>query len=221
MENSSKSPPVLDADVLERLLGEKNYHFDLTEGTVVNTAGVRLVYLSSDLIKGIYEALYFEAGEAWHLILKKCGYLWGKRVSDTLQKELEFATQQSLGQLSVVDYLKLVESYFARYGWGQVTIQLEDAPQYGIVRVTMTHSLFVSALHHLEERVDGMIAGMLQGLFEKISGQSLDCLEVACAQRDAEPCVFLISAPKRIASIEHLVADRVAVNDIIQQLRQT
>jgi len=220
MENSYETLPTLEAEIFERLLGEKNYHFDLTEGTVVNTAGVRLVYLSSDFIKGIYEALYFEAGEAWHLILKNCGYLWGKRVFDTLQKELEFATQLSLGQLSVVDYLKLIESYFARYGWGRMTIHLEDAPQYGIVRVTMTHSLFANALHHLEERVDGMIAGMLQGLFEKISGQSLDCIEVACAQRDAEPCVFLISAPKRIAAIEHLVADRVTVADILEQLRQ-
>jgi predicted hydrocarbon binding protein len=217
---ATENLPTLDAQLLERLLSKSNYHFDLVEGTVFNQAGVRVIYLSTDLIRGIYEAVHFEAGEAWSVILKNCGYLWGKRIFDTLQKEVELAISQPLGKLAVPSFVNLVENYFAQYGWGKMTIHLQDAPQYGIVRVTMTHSLFVSALTNLEECVDGMIAGMLRGLFERISGQSLDCMEIACARRDAEPCVFLISAPKRISGIEHLVKDRVSSNDILAQLRQ-
>jgi len=212
--------PHLEEDVFTRLFSEAYHHFDMREGTVANSAGVRVIYLSSDIVRGIYEALNYEAGEAWKLILESCGYLWGKHMFESLVKEIQAVSQQNLENLPATEYLSALEAYFSMHGWGNVKIHLQDAP-YGIVRVTMTHSLFVDALNHVDDRVDAMIAGMLRGFFEKVSGgQQLGCIETACACRNAEPqCEFLISGIERIEKLMHLVEDEVAPNKILEQLR--
>jgi hypothetical protein len=62
---------------------------------------------------------------------------------------------------------------------------------------------------------------MLRGIFENISGQELDCIEIVCARQSAAPaCQFLISSSERIMNIEPLVEDGVAAEAIIDQLRQ-
>ncbi len=214
--------PRLDDEVLEKLFGEEHFQFDLREGTAFNTAQVRMIYLNSDIIKGIYQALNYEAGEAWKLILKNSGYLWGLRIYDSLNQQFRAANGHHLEQLSVADFVKFVEGYFSMHGWGKVKIHLDDAPHYGIIRVSMTHSLFAAVLHHVEDRVDAMIAGMLRGLFEKISGRELDCLEVTCACQEASPaCEFVLTAPERIQIIEPLSDSGVGINAVLGQLRES
>jgi len=213
---------MLEEKVFERLFGESGYFYDLKAGTVVNHNGARIIYLSSDIIRGIYEALYLEAGEAWRLILGNCGYRWGKQLYDSFNKELQITHQQSLENFTVNAFVEFIESYFKQHGWGNLKVNLDDATNYGIIRVTMTHSLFVDTLNHLRDRVDFMIAGMLRGLFEKISGQMLDCLEIKCSARGAAPtCEFVITGQSRIRLLEPLIEnDDPALEKLLAQLRE-
>ncbi|OUD14172.1 hypothetical protein [Thioflexithrix psekupsensis] len=223
---ATRATPSIDAALLSGLninglFEPAAYRFDLREGTVRAPTEVRLIYLSTDIIRGIYEALHYEAGEAWHVILKNAGYLWGKRLALSLEQEVKIMGLPPLVQMPVEQYIFLIEQYFNRHGWGVMQILLDDAPRYGIVRAVMTHSLFASALNHVEDRVDAMIAGMLRGVFESISGQELDCIEIVCARQSAAPaCQFLISSQERILNIEPLVEDGVAAEAIVEQLRQ-
>jgi len=213
--------PLVD-ETFSHLFGNQDYQFDLIEGTITDRNNTRIIYISSDIVRGIYEALYFEAGEAWKIILKSCGYIWGKRVSDYLDNELKTTSGQGLHMLTVKSYIDLLEKYVATHGWGRACVYLNDAEQHGIVRVSMMHSLFVNSLNDLDERVDHIIAGMLKGMFENISGHSLECIEVICTNNSTSPtCEFLISAPERIASIEALAEEGVTLDAIVEQLRQT
>ncbi len=217
---NTTTTPQLDAEIFLNLFSEAHHHFDMREGTVTNSAGVRVIYLSSDIVRGIHEALNYEAGEAWKLILEKCGYLWGKHMFESLLKEIQAVSQHNLEHLPASEYINTLEAYFSMHGWGNAKIHLQDAP-HGIIRVTMTHSLFADALNHIDDRVDAMIAGMLRGFFEKVSGgQLLGCVETACVRRNAEPrCEFLISGIERIEKLAHLIDDEVAPNKILEQLR--
>lgn len=212
----------LENTVFEKLLGESGYFYDLKAGTVINYNGTRIIYLSTDIIRGIYEALYIEAGEAWKLILANCGYHWGKKLYDSFNKELQATNQTSLENFTVYDFTEFFEHYFNQHGWGKIKIHLEDASTYGIIRVSMTHSLFVDTLSHLRDRVDFMIAGMFRGIFEKISNHSLDCLEVKCSARGAAPsCEFLITGQQRIRLLEPLIEnDDPPLEKILAQLRE-
>lgn len=206
--------------VLTRMFGEEYYRFDLVAGEIFNPADVRIIYLSADIIRGIHEALSFEAGDAWKVILKTCGHLWSRRVAKSLAHEYRSIAEQDWDTLNVGQYVELLEAYFSRHGWGKVQIILDDAPEYGIVRVSLNHSLFATALNGVEGPVDFMITGMLQGIFEEISGQTLEAVEVKVPGESAQRSEFLISAPDRINSIESLTEEGAPLDDILERLRQ-
>lgn len=212
----------LEDKVFEKLLGESGYFYDLKGGTVVNYNGTRMIYLSSDIIRGIYEALYIEAGDAWKLILSNCGYRWGKQLYDGFNKELQIMSQTTLENLTVSEFVDFIENYFNQHGWGKIKIHLDDASTYGIIRVSMTYSLFADTLNHLRDRVDFMIAGMLKGLFEKVSGQTVDCLEIKCSARGGAPgCEFVISGQNRLRLLEPLIEnDDPSLEKLLAQLRE-
>lgn len=216
----TQSIPRLTPDAIERLFADSLYHFDLAEGTVAGIAE-RIIYLTEDLVNGIYQALTHEAGEAWGIILKSCGYLWGRRLALSLEKKARTMLHREMGQLAVDDYLALLEAYFAQHGWGKLTLHLEDAEQYGIVRARLQYSLFAASLRQNDKPVDFLIAGMLRALFERIGNCSLDCVQVTF-EREAAPdsaSDFLISAPERIEAIAALVPEFLTVEDALSRLR--
>jgi len=211
---------LFEAEVFERLFGDSSYHYDLVAGTVTNAANTRIIYLSTDILRGIYEALEYEAGAAWRVILHSCGYLWGKNVFGLLEKEFKAITGGDLRKQTVSGYLRTLEQYFTLHGWGKLAIYLDDAPHSGFVRVSLEHSLFADALNHVSEPVDDMIAGMLRGFFEKISGQTLGCVEAVCVRQGAPRCEFLISGVARIQALEPLLSKHAPLEVVLAQLRQ-
>ncbi|MGZ8218415.1 hypothetical protein [Methylomagnum sp.] len=207
-------PSRITPEALEKLFSDAAYQFDLAEGTIAGLSE-RVIYLTEDLILGIYQALTDEAGEAWGIILKSSGYLWGQRLALVLEKKTRAQFNRELGELAVEDYLALLEAYFAQHGWGRLKLWLDDAEPYGIVRASLGHSLFAASLRRDGEPVDFLVAGMLRALFERISNQPLDCLQVTWAGTGE----FLISAPDRIEAIASLVPEFRTVEDALARLR--
>jgi uncharacterized protein len=192
----------LSSQVLNKLFGESSLNFNLNQGTVLSPTDVRVIYLSSDIIRGIYDVLKYETGDAWSLILKNCGVIWGERVSGSIDKEIQATGNQKIGQLSVESFIYLLETYFASHGWGKMRIYLDDAESHGIIRASLKNSLFADTLKHLNSPVEFMIAGMLQGIFSSISGHDLDCIQVGFETTGIATSEFLISARSRIDTLE-------------------
>jgi predicted hydrocarbon binding protein len=208
--------------IMEQLFGNSSLNFDLNKGTVLNITDVRIIYLSADIIRSIYDVLKYEAGDAWSLILKNCGVIWGERISASLDKEVYSVINQKMGQLNVDDFIELLESYFASHGWGKMQFSLDDAETNGIVRATLKNSLFAETLKHLNTPVEFMIAGMLQGIFSTISGHELSCIQVSYDSTGTESSEFLISAKARIDSLEHSgFAHELNPNEALARLRFT
>lgn len=215
----ANAPSGLAAQTYERLFGEQYQQFDLREGTVANLTGSRVIYMSADIIRGIYEALHYEAGEAWSVILKSCGQYWGQRTATLLTRELRNLLDRPLEQLTVNEFVDLLETYFAMHGWGRIKVRLDTARSHGIIRVTMTHSLFADALGHVEGQVDFLAAGMLKSLFETISGQTLDCIEIGGSRTPIPTTEFLISGPERMALLADVAAD-LTVDEALARLKE-
>lgn len=209
----------LSAQILQKIFSEAAQTFDMVEGTVISNTDSRVIYLSSDIIHAIYDVLKYEAGDAWSLILKNCGSIWGKRVTTALEKELQASTSQKLGLLSVESYIALLEAYFANHGWGRMRFYLDDAEHHGVIRASLSNSLFATTLKHLDTPVDFMIAGMLQSIFSAISEQELNCIQVSYSYSGANASEFLISGAARIASLEQLKIHELSPNDALELLR--
>lgn len=188
--------------MMEQLFGNGALNFDLNKGTVLNVTDTRIIYLSSDIIRSIYDVLKYETGDAWSFILKNCGIVWGERISASLDKEVHRTINQKTGQLGVDNFIELLENYFASHGWGKMRINLDDAENNGIVRATLKNSLFADTLKHLNAPVEFMVAGMLQGIFSTISGHDLSCIQISFDYTGTESSEFLISAKARIDTLE-------------------
>lgn len=212
----------LSTEILNKLFGDSALSFDLKQGTVRSTTDTRVIYLSSDIIRGIYDVLKYETGDAWSLILKNCGIIWGERISASLDNEILATTSQKMGQLSVDSFIHLLEAYFANHGWGKMKFYLDDADSNGIVRANLKNSLFAETLKHLNSPIEFMIAGMLQGIFSAISGHDLSCLQVGYESTGNESSEFLISAKFRMDAFEQSgFAQELAPNEALARLRFT
>jgi uncharacterized protein len=211
----------LVAQVYERLFGESGQHFDLYEGTISSAANVRVIYLSADIVRGVYDALSYEAGEAWTVILHNCGVRWGKRVSASVERELRAVAGRRLDGLMVKEYCDLLSSYFSLHGWGKLHINLDYAQQYGVLCFNLDNSLFSGILTKVEGPVDHMVEGMLQGMFEVISGgQALRCVQIIPeGEKPYARIQLLLSGAKRIASIEDEVKPGMSLNDVLVLLK--
>jgi uncharacterized protein len=187
---------------LERFFGHEANRYDLLAGTAYNAAGSRVIYLSADIIKGIHQALLDETGPAWRLILKNCGILWGRRVAQHLERELGLMFNTTPSDLQVADYLRLVESYFSAHGWGVLKLDLSRAESHGVIVASLDESLFAEVLDTETARVDFLVAGILHSLFTHISGQELDCQEIASTRAGAPRGLFVITATKRLDALE-------------------
>lgn len=190
---------------LDRFFSHEANRYDLTAGTAYNAAGTRVIYLSADVVKGIHQALVNETGGAWKLILKNCGVLWGRRVAQHLERELGLMFNANPADLPVAEYLKLVEQYFSAHGWGLLKLDLAKAESHGLITATLENSLFSEVLDEENSRVDFLVAGVLRSLFVHISGQELDCQEIASTRAGAPHGLFVITALKRLEAVEERI----------------
>lgn len=189
---------VLQQLQLDRLLDDQGFQYDLRQGVFYNPASTRCCLLSTDLLRGIYVALNEEAGEAWTVILKNCGSIWGERLARRLDRELRAMFEIELGQISVPRFLECMHDYFAFHGWGDLQIQIEHTVSRGIVEATLRDSIFLDVVDDREFMVDWLMAGILGSLFSYLSQQKLDAVQTACASQGAPFSQFLISSQERI-----------------------
>ncbi len=202
---TSAPEKVLQLLQLDRLLDDDGFQFDLRQGVFYNPAGTRCCLLSTDLLRGVYLALVEEAGEAWTVILKNCGRIWGERLARRLDSELRSLFQTELGDLPVDRFTECMREYFAFHGWGELLIQTERTVERGYVEASLRDSIFLEVVDDSQAMVDWLMSGILASLFSYLSGQPLDALQTACPSQGAPVSLFLISAPERIeAALEKL-----------------
>jgi predicted hydrocarbon binding protein len=199
------SDQILSDLQLDRFFDEAGFSYDLTAGTVKNPLHTRIVYVSSDLMRGIYQALHEETAEAWKIIFKNCGRTWGKRVAQKLDRDLAQVGKGSQADLPLEAYVAFIEQYFRAHGWGVLQLDLADAATHGLVTARLTRSYFVEVLNDVDDHVDPLLAGILAGFFEHISGADLSCIEIACARRGAPHCAFAVTAPARLDAIDSMI----------------
>jgi predicted hydrocarbon binding protein len=174
--------------------------YDLEEGTVRNP-GSECIYVSADIIRGVHRALVEKTADAWKIIFRNCGRSWGKRVAGHLDAGLRKTGVAGQASLPLTGHLACIEAYFAEHGRGLLKLDLSPADR-GLVVARLKNSYFAAVLSDVENLVDPLLAGILQGFVEHVSGTEPGCSEIACVRKGAPECVFVITAPSRLDRIE-------------------
>ncbi|MEM7789855.1 MAG: hypothetical protein AAF546_00505 [Verrucomicrobiota bacterium] len=212
---------VLSSLDLERFFSDHQGQYDLVEGTSHNPCGTRMVYLPEDAIRGIYTALFDEAGPACSMIMKNCGILWGRRVAANLERELKLMFETTPGEVSVSVFIDLVEGYFAAHGWGRMSINLDSATDKGYLTARIENSIFTDVLDPSYGNVNSMISGMLKSIFETLAKAELDAIEIDCKRGEISSSIFLISGAERIEAIEEKVESGTDSETILQSVARS
>lgn len=171
------------------------------DDTWADRAGTRLGFLGPEQIRGLHRVLSAARAGAWSSIMKACGVACGRRIAAGLDHSVATLGQPALAALPLEACLCLLEHTFALRGWGRLELDLTEASSHGLVVAHLDHSAFVEILADVDDFVDPVPAGILQGFFEHISGQTLGCEEIACVRRGAVRCAFVITDPERLARI--------------------
>ncbi|WOO41367.1 hypothetical protein [Rubellicoccus peritrichatus] len=203
---------------LESFFDESGFSIDLVAGTVANPAQNRVIYLSEDIMRGIYEALLDETGPAWKTILFNCGRIWGERLCGRIDREMNDLCQNKMETLPLTAFLRFIENYFAAHGWGKMEIDISLTEDYGIVRIVMRNSFFAQLLSDVDDYVDPIVAGTLASLFSYISGHELGCLEIASPNKGAENTEFVISSNSRLEAVEEDLEGGASADEIVEKL---
>jgi len=216
--SASKKTGLITHDRLAALYTESSYQFDLYEGTAVDSSNTRIIYLSTDIIRGIQAALSFEAGAAWTLVLKRSGTLWGKRIFKALNKQVLAEFGEKMPMMSVPNLFALLSEYFGLHGWGRLRFDTSIANTSGVLVVELHNGMISDSLDSLKERADYIVAGMLGAFFSELSGVELDCIEVTTPLLGAESSRFYITDTDRIASLSTLIEEGMSEDEIRQRL---
>jgi hypothetical protein len=206
-------PPPLDG-----LFESRDFHRDAGAGMVEDPTGARVVLAPHNFIRGLHDLLRAEKNSVWQTTFLQSGIATGKGVAVGLDAELARFNQPALAALPLETCLIFIERYFASHGWGRLKLDLTDAPEHGLVSARLQGSYFVEVLGGGDEFADPLLAGILQGFFEYVSGQELGCLEIACMRRGAAHCTFVITAPDRLAAVTPLLGSASA-DAIIARLK--
>lgn len=206
-------PPPLDG-----LFDGRSFRRDAATGIVEDPGGARVVLAAHNFMRSLHGLLQAEKNAVWQATFLHCGVAIGKKVATRLDAELTRCNQPVLASLPLETCLIFIERHFASHGWGRLKLDLTDAPEHGLVSARLQGSYFVEVLGDVDEFVDPLLAGVLQGFFEYVSGQELGCLEIACMRRGSAHCTFVITAPDRLAAVTPLLGAATA-DDIIARLK--
>lgn len=189
------------------------------EGRLVDSMGARVVLAAAESARGFHRVLAAEETGAWNVAMKAGGHGCGQKIAARLDATLTGMGKPVLSALPIEACLTLLEHHFATHGWGRLKLDLAEAAEHGIVVARLEHSYFVETLADVDDFVDPLLAGILQGFFEHFSGQNLGCEEIACARCGAAHCTFVLTAPERLASITPLIG-RESADALLARLRQ-
>jgi len=209
---------MIDQLGLERIFDEEVMTFDLRQGVIWNPAKTKIVILSTDLLQGVYSALVDEAGEAWALIFQNCGRIWGERMARRLDRETASVLGARMSDMPLKDFLGFISSYFVFHGWGQMQIEVERAPETGLVEAYLAHSIFAEIVRDDKMMADPMIAGILGSLVAHLSGREMMAVQTACMTKGAERSSFLIGVPERLKEAEDLVRAGKTHEELLNEL---
>jgi predicted hydrocarbon binding protein len=185
---------------LDRIIDARGMLRDPANGTL-EQAGMRVVAAPVEFVRSLRFVLERESPAAWTAVSKAAGVSAGKAIGAQLDAVLSRQSKPALGAMPLDACLALLEGHLAAHGWGRVVLDLSAASDHGLIVANVEHSAHVEALSDVNDFVDPLLAGILGGFFQHISGEPLGCEEIACARLGATKCVFVITAEERLAPI--------------------
>jgi predicted hydrocarbon binding protein len=177
------------------------FRTDVAKGVTRTPTGTRICALTGDFMLGFRDALIYECGKSYRLVMKNCGKRWGKQFALRFDKEMSNYFGGNLAELSVGMVHACLADAFNYHGWGRLRIDLSQASA-GLIQAEITDSFLPAIVKESDRPADLLMTGLLAALFSHFARAELDAVQTDCPTRGADASRFIIAAPSKIEEIE-------------------
>jgi len=196
--------------------------YDMKTGVLRARDGARLVAFPEQWSTGLLAGLEDECGDAWPVVMHRCGEWWGKRHMERLERELTAYYGSKLTDMPAVQVHATLAASFAAHGWGALSMDVTRIER-GVLVARVENAAMAAALLSAKKdakgrTVDGLLAGILSGMLSQASGGDVGCQEIACAARGDEQCVFVCTEKARLQEVPAWVRKQMPAAEILDRL---
>lgn len=191
---------------------------DLELGTLSNRRGNRLLAIPEFLVQGIYQGLDQEIGKAAPLVLQNCGRHWGQHFFARLAEELAEYYGKPLAELTMHELVYCMTRCWQVHGWGQLQFDWSYNTA-GLILLHTFHSPWVKPGQGNGSPGAHVEVGLLEVLFQHITGQPVQCVQISCISLGHPSNQFLVGLPERLAPVTEWVQSGMDAPAILTRLR--
>ncbi|APB32791.1 4-vinyl reductase 4VR [Gloeomargarita lithophora Alchichica-D10] len=191
---------------------------DLELGTLSNRRGNRLLAFPEFLVQGIYGGLEQEIGKATPLVLQSCGRHWGQHLFARLAEELAEYYGKPLADLTMQELVYCLTRCWQVHGWGQLQLDWSYS-SCGVILVQTHNSPWVKPNSGTSQPSAQVEVGLLEVLFRQLTGQEVQCVQIACISQGHGLNQFLIGLPERLEPVAAWVQSGMDAATILNRLR--
>lgn len=191
---------------------------DFEAGLIESRHGDRLVALPETLLRGIYDGIEAEIGQASGLVIFNCGRWWGKSFYARFVEEVSQYYGKSIAELEMVELLQCIKECWKAHGWGTFNLDVSYYQQ-GFLIVKVNNSAFAEvARKDSDQPACYLEAGILSSFFSQLTGQNLHCVQTECESQGADSNYFVIGLPQRLQAAEAWLEEGQDHHTIIKRL---
>lgn len=196
--------------------------WNMKTGVLRSRGGARIMAFPECFMIGLFDGLEDECGQAWTVVLYRCGEWWGKRQMERMEKNLGAHFGAELTTLSTAQVHASIQEAWATEGWGRMKLNLEHLEK-GFLHVTVTQSpiseAFVKAGRDAKNRpVDSLTGGAIAGMFSHAAKADLAAHQIACVVAGAPVNEYLLGQREKLKEVPALQRKGMSVAEIIENL---
>ncbi len=193
---------------LSETLEFKNYYVEklymvanVETGVLTNRSGRRMLALTNDFLHGLHRALEAECGDKVGEVLYRCGKKWGQNFGQGLADEWSAFYSCTFADFPIAFVQSLLMQEFASNGWGLLDFDYQHYAK-GLMQLSIQGAIMSDITDkEVNYPVDILTAGILAGIFTKLLGCDLDCVQSRIGKLNSAASLFLLSSVARIEKL--------------------
>jgi uncharacterized protein len=203
---------------------KKYLSWDMKKGVLENPSNTRMIAFPNCFMVGLLEGLEDECGQAWSVVMYRCGEWWGKRQMQRMERNLGEHFGKSLQELPTAQVHATFMEGWATEGWGRLKLDLDNL-QHGFIYASVSNSPITEAFLNSEldarkRPVDFLTTGALVGMFSQASDTELIGCQIACITQGAERNEFLVGQKEVLEDVQNMVKKGMSAAEILSTLTQ-
>jgi uncharacterized protein len=193
---------------------------DFEIGLLENRKGSRLIAMPQTLMKGIFDGLDKEVGQASGVVLYNCGRWWGKNFYRRFLEEISSFYGKPMLEMPTIEFLQCLKQCWKAHGWGTIAFDF-NYYQKGFIVIQTCYSAFAEAAGSSSSFSCSAEAGILSSFFSQLTGKNLQCVQTACESLGADKNYFILGLSDRLNNAEKGVDKGLTHQEIMDGLVNT